>query len=380
VRAKVLTDPSLAGHAGRFAWLSINTEDERNAAFLERYEIAGLPTFLVVDPDAEAVALRWLGGASAAQFARLFEDGERAVRPSGAGAAPDARLAQADRLAAEEGKAAAAADLYRAALEAGGPGWTGRSRALDSLVTALSQSEQWEACARLALAETPVLERGPTFANLAATGLGCADRAPDDAPWKAEATRALEPRVEEALGLGSLSADDRSSLYGFLAGRLEERGDEAGARAAAGRWMELLDAELVRARGAEERAALDGHRVSAALMLGDPARALPAIEASERDLPGDYNPPARRGTLLRELGRFDESLAAYRRALGLAYGPRKLRIYEGLSDAQAKMGDPAGARATLDEALRYADSLPEPQRPERLLEALRKKREGLPSA
>ena len=34
----------LARHAGRFVWLSIDTENEKNAGFLERYPWAAVPT------------------------------------------------------------------------------------------------------------------------------------------------------------------------------------------------------------------------------------------------------------------------------------------------------------------------------------------------
>ena len=108
-------------------------------------------------------------------------------------------------------------------------------------------------------------------------------------------------------------------------------------------------------------------------MLGEPERALPALQQSERDLPDDYNPPARQALIYREMGKLDEAIAASRRALDKAYGPRKLRIYDVLADVQTKKGDAAAARATLEEALRFAESLPASRRPERMLEAMRKK-------
>ncbi|MFY0581916.1 hypothetical protein ACN28S_53410 [Cystobacter fuscus] len=44
-------------------------------------------------------------------------------------------------------------------------------------------------------------------------------------------------------------------------------------------------------------------------------RAVPAIEQSERELPNDYNPPARLANLYRRLNRLDDALAASTRAL-----------------------------------------------------------------
>jgi tetratricopeptide (TPR) repeat protein len=375
VRAKVLTDPSLAEHAGRFVWLSINTEEEKNAAFLERYAVEGLPTFFFVDPATETAALKWLGSATAPQFVRLFDDGERAVR-AGTQKAADAEghLAEADRKFAA-GEVAGAATAYRTAVDAGGPAWPSRPRALESLVNALSATEQIEACATLAQAEAPGLPRGPSFANVAAIGLDCADQAPKDSPWKAEAERALAPLVEEALSLPNVLADDRSSLYGMLTDRAQSAGDEAGAKAWAERWLAFLEKEAAAAATPEARAAFDSHRVAAALQLKQPERVLPALVASERDLPDDYNPPARQAAIYREMGKYDESIAASRRALERAYGPRKLRIYDGLADTQEKKGDEAGARATLEEALRFAETLPESRRPKRMLEAMRERLE-----
>jgi tetratricopeptide (TPR) repeat protein len=184
------------------------------------------------------------------------------------------------------------------------------------------------------------MPRGPSFANVAVIGLDCADQAPKDAPWKVAAQKTLEPLVEEAVGLPDVLADDRSSIYGTLAGRAEDKGDEAGAKAWAGRWLTFLEEQAAAAPSPEARAAFDSHRVSAAMMLGTPERALPAVQQSEKDLPGDYNPPARQALLYREMKKYDEAIDASRRALDKAYGPRKLRIY----DVPGRRADEEGGR------------------------------------
>jgi len=385
VRATVLNDPALAKHAGRFAWLSINGEDAKNAEFVGRLAIEGYPTFYVLDGATGDIALRWAGSLTRSEFERLLDDGERAVRAAAGGAVPagggttpadaiaaDAALARADRLLAAS-KTVEAAEAYAEALRQAPPGWAGRGRALGSRLGALTRSGANEACASLARQEAPGLERGPAFAGVAAAGLACAMEGPKDAAWRATAIATLEPLVEESLGLESVLADDRSSAYGLLVDLHDARPDAAGARAMAERWMAFLDTQGASAPSVEARAALDGHRVAAALALGDPKRAVPALEASERDLPNDYNPPARLTILYRELGRYDDALAASRKALDLAYGARKLRIFEARADTLAKRGDAAAARATLEEAVRYGETLPESQRPKTYLESLRKK-------
>jgi hypothetical protein len=217
------------------------------------------------------------------------------------------------------------------------------------------------------------MPRGPSFANVAVIGLDCADQAPKEAAWRADAQKVLEPLVEEALSLPDVLADDRSSLYGTLAGRAQDRGDEAAAKSWAERWLTFLEEQARAAPTAEARAAFDSHRVSAAMMLKTPERAMAAVQQSEKDLPDDYNPPARQALLYREMQKYDEGIDASRRALGKAYGPRKLRIYDVLADIQTKKGDTAGAKATLQEALQYADTLPESRRPKQMVEAMRKK-------
>jgi len=368
MRAQVLSDPALAKQAGRFVWLSLNTEDRRNAPFLEHAGIEGLPTYLVVDAADESIALRWMGSATVPQFEKLLDDGEHAVSAPGEDPAA-AALARADRLSGER-KPAEAAAAYREALRVAPPDWPRRSRTLESLLIALQSSGGLQECADTARVEGPRMERGPSFANAVATGLGCAEAAPSEATWRDADLAALTPMVEEALGLEGVLADDRSSLFGALLDRREEQGDDAGAKQLAGRWLDFLEGESAKAAGPEARAAFDSHRVSAALALGDPARAVPALLASERDLPDDYNPPARLALLYRAMGSYDEALAASDRALGKADGPRKLRIYNTRADILLKRGDKAEARTTLEAAIHFADALPAGQRPGRLVDQL----------
>jgi tetratricopeptide (TPR) repeat protein len=371
VRATVLNDPALTKYAGRFAWLSINAEDARNADIVGRLDVDSYPTFLILDGGSGRAALRWSGTLTVPEFERFLADGERAIAPAG-GSPADEALARADRLNGEE-KATEAAAAYAEALRVAPPGWTGRDRAVEALLAAQQKAGQLEACVTTARREVGGLDRGPAFAGAAATGLACATDAPKDAAWRAAAIPELRKWVEESLDLTGVLADDRSSAYGVLVDLADASGDAAAAKATAERWMRFLEAEGVRAPGVEARAALDSHRVSAALALGDPARAVPALLASEHDLPGDYNPPARLAVLYREMGKNDEALAASQRALDNAYGARKLRIYDTRADIYAKMGDKAAAKRTLEDAVRFAQTLPESQRPARFVAALEKK-------
>jgi tetratricopeptide (TPR) repeat protein len=103
------------------------------------------------------------------------------------------------------------------------------------------------------------------------------------------------------------------------------------------------------------------------------------LQQSERDLPGDYNPPARLAAAYRMLQRWDEALAASDRAMALAYGPRKLNFYETRADIFKGRGDLEGARRTLAEAIRYAQALPLEQQSAARIAALQRKLDTLPT-
>ena len=101
------------------------------------------------------------------------------------------------------------------------------------------------------------------------------------------------------------------------------------------------------------------------------------LEASERDLPGDYNPPARLAATYKALKRWDEALAASDRALERAYGPRTLGILSTRADIFSGKGDKEAARRTLEQALATAEALPPGQRSEGAINNLKKKLETL---
>jgi tetratricopeptide (TPR) repeat protein len=229
------------------------------------------------------------------------------------------------------------------------------------------------ACSQRALELLATLPPASVKASVAATGLDCALSAPEDAPWRAEALTRFESATREALTYKGLLDDDRSALYGSLVDARDREHDEAGGKTAAVAWLDWLDVQAKTAPSVEARAALDGYRVSAAVRAGAPERVLTAIEKSERELPKDYNPPARLATVLRELGRYDQALAASDRALALAYGPRKLVILDARATIQEKKGDAQGAKATLQQALDYAGTLPDAQKPKRTIAKIKKR-------
>ncbi|MGZ5429752.1 MAG: TlpA family protein disulfide reductase, partial [Thermoanaerobaculia bacterium] len=93
MRAFVFTDKALERQAGRFVWLSINTEKRENAAVLAKFPVQAWPSFYVIDPKSEKVVLRYVGGATVPQLQRILDDGERATS---VGHKRDEWLAKAD--------------------------------------------------------------------------------------------------------------------------------------------------------------------------------------------------------------------------------------------------------------------------------------------
>jgi len=174
-----------------------------------------------------------------------------------------------------------------------------------------------------------------------------------------------------------VSDDDRSSVYGVLVAAREDAGDTTGRKQLAGEWADFLDAAAARAATPEQRTVYDSHRLTACLQAGTPERAVPVLQASERDLPDDYNPPARLALAYKAMKRYDDALAASDRALARVYGPRKLTVLQARADIYAERGDPESARRTLTEAVAYAEALPAGQRSERQIAALKKKLEAM---
>jgi len=171
----------------------------------------------------------------------------------------------------------------------------------------------------------------------------------------------------------TMSGDDRSGLYQTLIAEREDAKDDAGQARITREWSDFLDAEAARAKTPEQRASFDSHRLSAYMALKEPQRAIPMLEQSERDLPEDYNPPARQAVAYKEMKEWDKALAASDRALARAYGPRRLGILRTRAEIFEGKGDKSAAREALAQAIREWDALPEGQKNPAMLAALKKK-------
>ncbi len=372
MRAFVFTDKSLEARSGSFVWLSINTEKKENAPVLAKYPVKVWPSFYVIDAAAEKIVFRYIGGATTPQMLRVLDDGQKAFRGT-----EGAALAEADRLYAE-GKYAEAALAYRKALETIRPEAPSYTRAVESLLFALSSSSQSETCAVAARDAFPHLKGTPSAANVAGSGLDCALGMKDGEPRKAELVAALAADACEVVAgpKTGLAADDVSSVFSSLADEREAAKDEAGAKKFLEDWAVYLEGEAAKSKTPAERTVFDAHRTSVCVALGQPERVVPALQQSEKDFPEDYNPPQRLAIAYGAMKKYDEALAASDRAMARAYGPRKLVVYRTRVDLYTKKADAAAAKKTLAEMLAYAEGLPKEQISERTIAAIRKQLEA----
>ncbi len=379
MKAYVYTDKGLERFAGRFVWLSVNTEDAKNAAFLQKYPIPALPTLLVLDAKRDAVALRYVGGATVPQLQKMLTDAEKTYRVKSEAAA-DTLLTQADRLAAEA-KHVEAVKAYDAAIAGAPQKWSKLGRTAESMLFSLSMAGDDERCATRALELYPRVKGTASAANVAATGLSCAislDAAKVEtrAAWieKLETyTREVfdDPKI-------TMSADDRSGLYMALIDARDAAGDEDSVVRLKNEWSAFLDDAAAKATTPTQRTVYDSHRLTAYLDLGTPEKAVPMLEQSEREFPDDYNPPARLAAAYKAMKQYDKALAASDRALARVYGPRKLAVLSVRADIHVAAGDPKAARETIVQALEYAKALPPGQRSEGRIKSLEKRLTKMP--
>ena len=273
MKAYVFTDKALARYAGQFVWLSLDVEKAENAAYRKKYGLNELPTFLVLDPKTEKVALRWVGGASVPQLVRILADATTTVK--GRVPAGEAALALADKLYGEADYAKAAA-AYREAIAKAPAGWPRYGRALESLLFSLYATKDYAGCARLALDAWPRLKKTTSAANVAASGLSCATEVPKEDPKRAELVAALAAASREILASprADLAADDVSAVYETLAAEREDAKDEAGAKKILQERATFLEKAAAKAKTPDARAVFDSHRLGTYLELGEPERAV----------------------------------------------------------------------------------------------------------
>jgi len=372
LRSYVLHDKRMAPLSPKFVWLAIDTEKPKNAAFVDKFPQEAWPTLWVVDPSTEKPLLKWVGAATVSELIAILDDLTEA-----SGGESMAAYVRGNRAAAERNSEVAIKE-YRASLAAAPKGWSKRPRVVEVLSTQYSLTKDRAACVEIAQTELASMPDGTSKANVALNALDCANALPADSPGgKARTAMAQEvARIADDPNVPIL-ADDRSALYEELVAYRKESGDKDGAKKAARSWATFLETEASKAHDAAARAVFDSHRLLAYAELGELQKAVPMLLQSEKDFPDDYNPPTRLAWAYMKLGKLDDATATMQRALGKAYGPRKLTVLKIKCDIELTKGDKAAARATLEEAVKLGESMTLGKSNAKLLADLKKRLEAL---
>jgi len=333
MRSFVFPDAGLRPAKDAVVWLAVETEAEKNREVVEKFPADGLPTFLLIDPYTEQVIGRWLGTSSVNEMRHFVLDTTatwQAARKGGK--VPEAARAEQEGHAAQQTRDyAAAAAAYRRAVALSARDDPHRPERVSLLLATLGRLRTPEAlkeCLALAGSELPRMPATPTGGDVSLHAAECAAKA-KDAPGAKELLAAALKRIEALAGdsKAALSVDDRSDLYANLADQLDELGRHEEAVAAMRKRSAMLEAAAAAAPDATTAATFDAHRTDTYLYLGEAANAEALLTAREKEMPTDYNPPARLARVLLEQKRAAEAEAAVNRALALmSGGPRKVGI------------------------------------------------------
>lgn len=358
----LLAHANLARYAGQFVWLELSYDEPENHEFLNKYGASATPTFFVINPRDEMVAATQTGAMSLAELKQFLDRGATAVYGNVPTPA-DAALNRGDTLMTRQ--PAEAAREYLRALQLASADWARREVAEASAVQALYDSKQWQQCAENSASYAGKMKRDALFVRTVASGMWCLVST-DPALWVDSQFEKLLPLAEEALSLPTSVRDHRDSIYRTLMYIEVARKDDSAALKWGDRWLAELDA--IRPRSQDERSALDIARVENLQIVGDPARILPALRASEKAMPNDYIASLRLAQMELAAKQYDESIATSRR--GLARNPGSVsRVWLLEIEAQAleAKGRTVEARQVLREALTAAERIPSRESRERAL-------------
>ena len=358
----VLADPGMKPLADQVVWASVETETEKNKPIVEKFPVDAWPTFLLLDPDGENVLGRFLGSASVQELRAFVQDGVRAYKEKGSGDPAWVAQRQADA-ARIRGDLKGAADAYGRAVALSKANDPQRAERLDLYISALLRLKELRTCVHLGVKEArnvPDSAVGADFQNYAfscAASLGKAD------PEARKMHQLAIARLREILAKkdAPLAVDDRSDALANLVEMLDAAGRHGEALEAMQERSRLLEKAADAAPDATMASTFDAHRVETYLYLGEPKKAEALLRQREKEMPGDYNPPARLARVLLEEKRYPEAEATVDRALsGMPRSQRRISVLELKEKILAAEKKPVDA--VLREELETLRTLPAPQR------------------
>ena len=156
---------------------------------------------------------------------------------------------------------------------------------MDATLFSLSSSDANEKCAELSVEAMERLGKTTSGANAALSGLGCALRCRRIIRGGRNGSISSRGRCVSMVADSSvaMSIDDRSGMYLTLADAREDAKDAEGRKRTLAADAAMLERAAATARTKEQRAVFDPHRLSVYVELGQPERAVPMLEQSERN-------------------------------------------------------------------------------------------------
>jgi tetratricopeptide (TPR) repeat protein len=367
MKRTVMEDPGLRPVADAVVWASIETEAEKNKPVVDRFPLDVWPTFLIINPDDESVLGRWLGAASVNDFRSFVQGGVAAYRERKG--TPKSPAAAAQRLGDEarlKGKLEESAAAYAKALEltrADDPARPERLALYINALRKLRKPESARSCVRLALAELGNTGDTAITTDFLSYAAACASDLPKDNVEVMQLRAASISRLSVLLAKpdAPLSVDDRSDAYANLIELLDASKMHGDAIKFARKRAAMLEEAAAKAPDATAASTWDPHRTDTYLYLGEPQKAEAMLAQREKQMPGDYNAPARLARVLLEEGKLREAEAAVDRALAeMSRGNRCVGILGLKARILAAEGKPVDN--VLREQLEVMRGLPQTQR------------------
>jgi tetratricopeptide (TPR) repeat protein len=356
VKHFVLTDPSLRPLGDSVVFVSVDTENEKNAAFVDHYAIDVWPTFFVLDPDGGDVLGYWPGAASVREMDGFVREAIEA-RDARHAATLDAKSPLAALLAAKAEQARSSYDdarkQYAEAVARAPKNWPRRSEALVGWLGALFNAGHADECVRVGLLHLDSVEGAARPTDFTRTLLECSEHV-SDAQLKQKAQKAALARLRQiaAAPHPESTPDDRADTLDALSDVLVDLGDKKAAREAQQTRLALLEEAAAAAPSPSAAATYDYMRANSYVALGRAAEAVKMLSEREKQLPDSYEPPARLAGVLARLKKYPDALQAIDRALAHATGPRRLSYLSLKANIQGALGDYAGRVKTLEEEVR----------------------------
>lgn len=358
MKSTVFVDPSFKADADKFVFASIDTDREASAPVVAKFPLSAWPTFYVINHD-ETVLARYVGSSSTPQF-HAFLDAGVAARAGAEGAGK--HLLEAERALAIKNYGAAEKALMLALAEAPAD-WVRRPDALVSLLSTIAREKDDARCVEVAIENMDKTGNSASAADFAATALGCAANEKLDAT-RVGVLRALAiKRIEGLLAQADapLSADDKSDAMVILRETYEAIGKKDEAKAVAEKQRQLIDDAAQKATSPLAAMTYNWQRAEVYVYLGRPLEIVPALEASAKALPEEYDPRARLGWVYLKAKKLPEAAKWTDEALKLVYGPRKGRLISQRAEIAHEMGDAAAEKKFRADAVALWESLPPAQ-------------------